>query len=163
MVSLINCRGVKGRLEAASGGSLVEFTLISPLLLLILFGMLDLGRWVFLGIEVTSAAHAGAQYGSLSLTNAHNTSAIRTAAQNDAPDFGANLTVTPSTSECWCPSAPGSLVTCGTYPTNPCTNGTQIVLLEVYTQGTYNPWISYPPFTTAITLRGYAAMPTGQY
>jgi Flp pilus assembly protein TadG len=163
MVSLSNCRPAKGLLDPEFGGALVEFALLSPLFLVFLFGMLDLGRWVYLGIEVTSAAHAGAQYGSLSLTNAHNTAAITTAAQNDAPDFGTGLTVNPTTSKCWCPSAPGTLVTCGTYPTNPCSTGTQVVLLQVSTSGTYHPWISYPPFTSAITISGYAAIPTGQY
>jgi Flp pilus assembly protein TadG len=163
MVSLFNCRRVKHRPGSEAGGSLVEFALLSPLLMLLLFGMVDLGRWLYLDIEVTNAAHAGAQYGSLSLTNAHNTAAIQTAAQNDAPDFGTNLTVTSATTSCWCPTAPGTIVTCNSYPNNPCTNGTQIVLLQVHTTGTYTPWISYPPFTSTITIRGYAAIPTGQY
>jgi hypothetical protein len=132
------------------------------MLLLIFFGMIDLGRWVFLAIEVTGAAHAGAQYGSQSLANAQNTAAIQTAAQNDVPDIS-TLAVTSSATSCWCPSAPGTVVTCGTYPTNPCTTGSQIVLLTVNTHMTYTPWIPYPPFTAAVTIRGQATMPTGQY
>jgi Flp pilus assembly protein TadG len=163
MMSLFNSWSVKGRRGREAGGSLVEFALISPLLMAILFGMVDVGRWIFLDIEVTSAAHAGAQYGSLSLANAGNAAAIQTAAQNDAPDFNTNLIVHSSTSSCWCPSAPGTVVSCQTYPGNPCTSGTQIVLLQVNTQGTYTPWISFPPFTSNITIKGYAEIPTGQY
>jgi len=165
MMSLFNRRRVPpyGRPAGPeAGGSLIEVALLFPLLMLIFFGMIDLGRWVFLAIEVTSAAHAGAQYGSLSLTNAHDTAGIQTAAQNDVPDIS-GLTVSSSTTHCWCPSAPGALVSCGTYPTNPCTSGSQIVLLQVTTQATYTPCILYHPFTSAITITGYAAIPTGQY
>ena len=161
-MSLFNSRKVKSRRGREAGGSLVEFALLSPLLMAILFGMVDVGRWIFLDIEVTSAAHAGAQYGSLSLANAGNASAIQTAARNDAPDFP-TLTVNSSTTSCWCPSAPGTIVTCGVYPSNPCATGSQIVLLRVTTQGTYTPWISFPPFTSNVTINGLAQMPTGQY
>jgi Flp pilus assembly protein TadG len=173
MVSFFNRRPLKPGLRLArpeAGGSLIEIALVFPLLMLFLFGMVDLGRWVYLAIEVGSAAHAGAQYGSLSLTNAGNTGAITTAAQSDVPDIpAANLRVTVSPisgagSFCWCPSTPGTIVTCGAYPANPCSpNGSQIVLLQVTTQYTYTPWVPYPPFTAAITITGHAQMPTGQY
>jgi hypothetical protein len=168
MVSFFNRRPLKPGLRLArpeAGGSLIEIALVFPLLMLFLFGMVDLGRWVYLAIEVGSAAHAGAQYGSLSLTNASNTAAIEAAAQADVPDIPGLLFPTPpSTSSCWCPSTPGTIVACGVYPANPCApNGSQIVLLQVTTQTTYHPWIPYPPFTTAITITGHAQMPTGQY
>jgi Flp pilus assembly protein TadG len=174
MVSFFDRRRVTPGLRRAgpeAGGSLIEIALVFPLLMLLLFGMVDLGRGVYLAIEVSSAAHAGAQYGSLSLTNAGNTNAIKLAAQADVPDIpAAQLTVTSSptsgaTSSCWCPSAPGTIVACGVYPANPCsgTGGSQIVLLQVTTQYTYHPWIPYPPFTKAINITGHAQMPTGQY
>ena len=167
MAPLFNRRRVTRRSRLTgprAGGSVVEVALLFSFVLMpIFFGMIDLGRWVFLDLEVTGAAHAGAQYGSQSLTNAGNTAAIQTAAQNDAPDFGSSLTVTSSTTKCWCPSAPGTEVTCGVYPVNACASGNQVVLLKVNTSATYTPWIPYPPFTSAITIKGYAEMPTGQY
>ena len=164
VLSLFHRRRVERRFRRAraeAGGSIVEVALLFPVLMLIFFGMIDLGRWVFLTMEVTNAAHAGAQFGSLSLTNAYNTAGIQAAAQADVPDI--SVTATSSTTSCWCPSAPGTVVTCCVYPSSPCTNGSQIVLLKVNTQATYNPWIPYPPFTAAITIRGQAEIPTGQY
>ncbi len=168
MEPFLNRRRFKAALRHArpeAGGSLIEIALIFPVLALLLFGMVDLGRWVYLALEVASAAHAGAQYGSLSLANASNTAAIEAAAQADVPDIpGLSFVPPPSTSSCWCPSAPGTVVACGVYPTNPCSpNGSQIVLLQVNTRTTYSPWIPYPPFTTTITVTGHASMPTGQY
>jgi len=131
--------------------------------MLILFGMIDLGRWVFLAMEVSSAAHAGAQYGSLNQGNAHNAAGIQTAAQADVPDIP-SLTVTSSTSSCWCADAPGTVVSCGVYPSNPCSSS-QIVLVQVNTQATFNSWIPYPKLLlpTSMTINGHATMPTGQY
>jgi Flp pilus assembly protein TadG len=166
MVPLFNNpRRAKGFLRAAAGqagSSVVEVALLVPFVMLILFGMIDLGRWVFMGIEVTSAARAGAQYGSLSQGNAHNSSAIQTAAQSDVPDF--TVQVTSNTTSCWCANAPGTVVTCSTsYPYTACSSGAQITLLQVNTSATYSPWISIPPFNKNFTITGSAMMPTGQY
>ena len=144
-----------------SGGSVIEVALLAPVLMLIFFGMIDLGRWVFLGIEVSSAARAGAQFGAQSLANAYNTAGVQAAAQADVPDIP-GLSVTPSTTNCWCGSAPGTVVTCGVYPSNPCTNSSQIVLLQVTTSATYTPWVPYP-FRSTYTITGQAVIPTGQY
>ena len=59
MVYLFNRRQMKRRSRptgAEAGGSLVELALIFPLVMLLLFGMIDLGRWIYLDIEVSSAA-----------------------------------------------------------------------------------------------------------
>jgi len=166
MLSLFNRVCMKGFFGPASreaGSSVVEVALLIPIVMLILFGMIDLGRWVFLGIEVTSAARAGAQYGSLHYGNTSSTAAITTAAQNDVPDIP-NLAVTTNTSSCWCANNPGVAVTCSTsYPYTSCTSSSQIVLLQVNTSTTYSPWISIPPFNKTFTITGQSIMPTGQY
>jgi Flp pilus assembly protein TadG len=169
MFSLFNPRRTKPPFKTGreAGASIVEVALLTPVLILILFGMIDLGRFVFLGIELTSAARAGAQYGSLSQSNASNTSAITTAAQNDVPDLlGAqySFAVTTNTSSCWCANLPGTVVACSTsYPYTSCLTSSQIVLLQVNTQATYSPWIPFPPFNKTFTIKGQAMMPTGQY
>jgi Flp pilus assembly protein TadG len=168
MMSLFNRWRTKGGLRPGrrkAGASVVEVALLCPVLMLILFGMVDLGRWVFLGLEVTSAARAGAQFGSLSQANANNTSGIQTAAKNDVPDIP-SLLVSSNTTSCWCANNPGvtHVVTCSTsYPYTACTSGSQIVLLQVNTSATYTPWISIPPFNKTFTIKGSAMIPTGQY
>jgi Flp pilus assembly protein TadG len=176
IMSLFNRWRTRGSLRPAgpeAGASVVEVALLIPFVMLIFFGMIDLGRWVFLAIEVTSAARAGAQYGSLHYGNTSNTSGITTAAANDVPDIGPActatvttncLTVTTNTSSCWCANAPGTVVTCSTsYPYTSCSSSSQIVLLQVNTSATYTPWISIAPFKKTFTITGQAIVPTGQY
>ena len=55
----------KLRNSSSQGQGLVEFALVLPLLLLILFGVLDLGRIFATAITVTNAAREGARYISL--------------------------------------------------------------------------------------------------
>jgi TadE-like protein len=47
------------------GQSLVEFALALPFLLLIIFGLVDLGRAVFVSNSLAEAARDGARYGSV--------------------------------------------------------------------------------------------------
>jgi Flp pilus assembly protein TadG len=166
MMSLFNRRRPKGLLRPLgpeAGSSTMEVVLLSPVLFLILFATLDLGRWAFLAIEVSSAARAGAQYGGQNRGTALDTSGIQTAAQNDVlPDIRSSLTVTPSTL-CWCSNNPGSAVACNL---SSCTAGNTtnnlIPLLKVNTSYTYTPWMLYGPFTTSVTITGQAVVPQGQ-
>jgi len=59
-------------------------------------GTVEIASVIYSSIEVANAAHAGATYGMMSSSFASNTSGIQTAAQNEAADFGANLTATPT-------------------------------------------------------------------
>ena len=162
MKSRFDRQRVKGFLRTAgpvAGGSLVEVALLFPVLMLILFGAIDLGRWVFLATEVSSAARAGAQYGGQNRGTALDSAGIQTAAQNDVPDIS-GLTVTSSTSLCWCSSAPGTSVSCSL---SSCTGTSQLIpLLQVNTSTSYSPWFAYPPFTKTITIKGQAVVPQGQ-
>jgi len=144
-----------------AGASVVEVALLTPLVLLLFFGMVDLGRWVFLALEVSSAARAGAQYGGQNRGTAVDTAGITTAAKNDVPDIP-GLAVTVSSSTCWCSAAPGT--TLSSCSLSSCTGATNemIPLLQVNTTATYSPWIPYPPFNKTFTIKGQAIVPQGQ-
>jgi Flp pilus assembly protein TadG len=47
------------------GASLIELALVTPMLVLLVFGAIDLGRGYYVYLELVNAAHAGAEYGSL--------------------------------------------------------------------------------------------------
>ena len=151
------------RFRRESGASFVEVAILVPVLLLpILFAMLNLGRWVFLAIEVSSAAHAGAQYGSLHQSYAANTSQIQQAACLDVPEItpcpsSSGLRVTVSNT-CYCANSPSSAVTCNS---NSC--AIQVDNLTVTTSGTFSPMFPFPPFTKSLALTGQAEMTVGQY
>lgn len=74
---------------AAAGQSVVEFALLLPLLLLLVIGVVDLGRVYFSYITVTNAAREGARYGAARPTE---TSQIINRAINEAQGSGVILT-----------------------------------------------------------------------
>ena len=47
------------------GQTLVEFALVFPIFLLVLFAILDIGRYVFVNNSINQAAREGARYGSV--------------------------------------------------------------------------------------------------
>ena len=51
--------------QKQKGQDLMEFALVLPILLLIIFGVLDLGRLFHSAITVTNAARVGARFGAL--------------------------------------------------------------------------------------------------
>lgn len=53
------------------GQSLVEFALITPLLILIVMGVFDLGRAAYAYAVIASAAREGARYGTTDPTNSY--------------------------------------------------------------------------------------------
>ena len=66
------------------GTSLLEFALVLPILLLLLLGVIEIGRYAEMSIQVASAARAGAQYGAQNLATAADSPGIQTAALRDS-------------------------------------------------------------------------------
>src|SRR5215210_720512 len=78
------------RRRALSGQSVVEFSLVSLVLLLIVFGTIDLGRAVLGRSMLTNAVREAARYGSIYPTDGvgyPNTSNIVAAAQRRSPSM----------------------------------------------------------------------------
>jgi uncharacterized membrane protein YoaK (UPF0700 family) len=98
-------RGVARRRQAAAGSRdrgavAVEFALLLPLLLLILFGIIDFGRAINAEITLTQAAREGARLAALG----YSTSAVTSRTQSAATGLS-NVTVTVSSS---CPTGAGA-------------------------------------------------------
>jgi Flp pilus assembly protein TadG len=99
-----------GGLWSQSGQSLYEVALLAPLLLGLLVGVIELGRFAYLGILVGNAARAGAGFGAQSVAQANDPGGVQTAAKNDFQNNGqdpSKLTVqagtfTPSYFGCTC-------------------------------------------------------------
>jgi Flp pilus assembly protein TadG len=62
--------------ERGRGQALVEFALVFPLLLLLVFGLIDLGRLVYANNALSEAAREGARYGSVQARSATSIAAI---------------------------------------------------------------------------------------
>jgi Flp pilus assembly protein TadG len=90
--------------KSQAGAALVEFAITIPLLLLLLVGLIEIGRLTYFAIEVANAARAGAQYGALAYPNT-NRSKMEVAAQNDGRNSIANLETTAQyVCACWNPA-----------------------------------------------------------
>jgi len=86
------------------GQSAVEFAIILPLLMLILFGVLDLGRVFFAAITIANAARAGARYAAQHPTDTNGTKAV---AQAEAQGQGITI-YGPTAVSVTCPQGCGS-------------------------------------------------------
>jgi len=135
------------------GQSLVELALVLPLLLLLLVGVLEIGRFAYYDILVANAARAGAQYGAQSLTAAADVDGIQTAAQNDGLS---TLKVTPSL---LCGCSAGALGTCPS--SSVCAN--PLVYIQVKAEATdFKSLFSYPGLPAKMTLTSTVTMRVSQ-
>ena len=141
------------------GASLLELAVVLPILLLLSIGAVDFARAYYLGIEVASAARAGAQYGAQNAGTTTDIAGMEAAATADA----SNVTgLTPSASwGCMCSDGSGQSASCGSPPS--CGSGTQQVnYVTVNTQATYTPLIHWPGIPSTITLSNSVTYQAGQ-
>jgi len=144
------------RFGMSRGQSLVELALVLPILLLLLVGTIEVGRFSYYSILVSNAARAGAQYGAQSLATAADTAGIKTAAQNDANVDG--LTVT-AIQRCGCTGASLS----GSCPATGCSlPNSPLVYVQVTATGTFNSLFSYPGLPPSITVTSTEEMRVAQ-
>jgi Flp pilus assembly protein TadG len=154
----------RGLLRSQSGQSLVEVALLTPLLLALLIGGIELGRYAYISILVGNAARAGAAYGAQSLPQSVDTADIKTAADNDFKNNGQNvntLTVT-STTSCGCDSGGTTTSAVCSTTSNPsagtCAAGHWVVMVSVTASGTYNSLFSYPGIPSSISVSKTSTM-----
>jgi Flp pilus assembly protein TadG len=156
-----------------SGQALIEMAFVVPLLLLLVLGVIEIGRYAYIAILVGNAARAGADYGAQSSAQSVDTTGIQNAAYYDfaggtTSSSSANglsrstLTVT-SVVACGCDSG-GAITSAGcTTGVNPtagaCTTGNWIVFVSVTASGTFNALFSYPGIPTSITISRTATIP----
>lgn len=151
-------------LRSHSGQTLLEVALLLPILLLLLLGVVEIGRYAYISILVSNAARAGAAYGSEGLLESVDTGNIQTAADNDFQNNGqlvSNLTVN-STTSCGCDSG-GTITGAGcTSAVNPtagtCNAGHWVVMVSVTASGTFNSLFNYPGIPSSITISQTATM-----
>lgn len=127
------------------GTALLEFALVTPLLLLLLAGILDYGQALSKSTAVANAARVGAAYAISSPSRTADTAGIRSAAIDSAPGFS-GLTVTSSRS---CQCFGGSSITCG----SSCGGGNAQMYVKVTVTATSAAIFNYSglPFTGTVT------------
>jgi Flp pilus assembly protein TadG len=143
--------------KANHGAALVELALVTPILLLLVIGAVDLGHAYYVDLEVENAAHAGAEYGSINPTL---TAGITAAAKQSAPNLS-NLTVTAPTWGCECSDGTSYSGNCSTTPVCVVTTtrgGNVVHRVQVTTSSVYTTIVPWPGIPSPITLSATAAV-----
>lgn len=154
--------GAKMRARRSQAGqTLLELALLLPIFLVLLMGMFDLGRYMYIYILVGNAARAGAAYGAQSLAQSADTTGIQTAAQNDYQNNGGVSALTVNSSfSCGCDvagAAPTSVACTGT-GAGTCASGHWVVTLSVTASGTYSALFPYPGIPASISVSDTATV-----
>jgi Flp pilus assembly protein TadG len=148
------------------GQAFVELALVLPIFMLLLVGLVEVGRLAYASIAVSNAARAGVAYGAQSHTTAADSTNINLAATQDAPNI-TSMTAT-TTNSCACESTTGvitafSSCAIGVTNTTTCPSPSSIVVyVQVTTQADVDTLFHFPGIPTTVTLRGYASMRTEQ-
>jgi len=163
---------MRSRGTRQSGQALTEFAFILPVLLLLLLGVIELGRYAYISILIGNAAQAGAFYGAQGNGFSTDTTGIAHAAQYDFAGATSgtsstngqpvsSLNVTSSVS-CGCDAA-GTITSfsCNS-ATNPtagtCASGSWVVIVSVTASGTFNALFNYPGIPTSLTISRTASI-----
>jgi len=133
------------------GNAMLEFALVSTLLMTILFGVMDYGRIFGFAEQTANAANAGAAFAALSVANTANLAAITTAAKADAPEATA-MTVS-SSSFCTCTFG-GAHIDCS----SSCASGSKRAYVRVNTALPFHTLVGYPLLPGSTTLRASATV-----
>src|ERR1700739_528945 len=158
-----------GILLSPSGQSLLEVALLTPMLLALLLGAIELGRYAYISILVGKAARAGAAYGAQNLVLSVDTTGIQTAAENDFQNNGQNTSnlLVSSTTSCGCDSngtvTPASSCSTATDRTGgTCASRHWVVMLSVTAYGTFNSLFNYPGIPKSLTVSNTATLRVAQ-
>ena len=141
---------------AESGSALVELAFCFPILLLLLAGVGDFCRVFYDASALSSAARAGAEYGSNSVVDAADSAGMIKAAKQDAVNIP-NITV--STSECTCLSGSWVQACASNYCSANHPNATYV---EVDTQLQFKSVMNYPGIPSTVNLTRKCVMQVEQ-
>jgi Flp pilus assembly protein TadG len=159
-----------GILKSPSGQSLLEVALLTPILLALLLGSIEMGRYAYISILVGNAARAGAAYGAQSLALSIDVAGITTAADNDFQNNGQNISqlrVRPVVTSCGCDSngtiAPAPSCSTSTNPSATiCATGHWVVMVSVTASGNFNSLFNYPGIPSPLIVSNTATLRVAQ-
>jgi Flp pilus assembly protein TadG len=140
-------------LRSAEGSSLLELAVIMPLLLFLLAAAVEFGWMIYVAIELSNAAQAGAIYGTLNPTDV---SGISGAAQNGSSNLsGLSTSVTYG---CECSDGSSPVPSCSSPPS--CTNN-YVNFVDVTATAPYSPFIWFQGLPASGSLSSEARLRIG--
>jgi Flp pilus assembly protein TadG len=146
---------VRKLLRSQAGTSMVEFALVAPVLIFLLIGLIEVGRYTYFGILAANAARAGVQYGAQSLNTAQDKTGMANAAVADAQGL-ANWTATNGgvTAQYLCSQNGAVAASCGTATPAPGT----VYYVKVTVTGTFKSLLNYPGIPNGVPISATAMM-----
>ncbi|HKU67721.1 MAG TPA: TadE/TadG family type IV pilus assembly protein [Candidatus Baltobacteraceae bacterium] len=130
---------------AQAGVALIEFAIAIPILIMVLIGIIEYGRYTYFAIEIGNAAHAGAAYGSRTATTGADATGMKNAAIADGQNAIFPLTASSVTAgnacACWTGTLGAAAPTASQCDT--CTTGRQVTYAQVTVTGTISPLFNY--------------------
>jgi len=133
------------------GSALAEFAVIAPLVLVLLIGSIEVGRFAQYSILVAGSARAGVQYGSQNLVTALDLTGM----QNSALADGQNVAGLTATATQYCQCADGTTSSC--LPTD-CAASHRLVYVRVDTAGVIPSLLHMPGLPATYSVGGHAVM-----
>lgn len=141
------------------GLALVELALVTPLLMLLLIGIIEIGRYAYFGILVGNAARAGVQYGAQNLGTALDTAGMENAALADGQNVTGLTAASPAPSAfCQCYNGSTTTTLACSQSTCPLTGYHRNVYVQVTANGNFTPLFNYPGLPTTLTVSRTAIM-----
>jgi YD repeat-containing protein len=155
-----------------SGQALLELAFMLPILLVLLLGVIEIGRYAYISILIQNAAQAGAFYGAQGNGFSTDATGITHAAQYDYAGATSGtsstngqqvstLNVTSSVS-CGCDAAGTITAFSCDSATNPsagtCASGNWVVVVSVTCSGSFNALFAYPGIPTPLAISRTASM-----
>jgi Flp pilus assembly protein TadG len=138
------------RIRSEQASNLVEVSLLLPLLLVMIAGVVDLGRALYYSDALASAASAGAIYGSQAPTDI---TGMENTVDNDAaqvPEISAAASY-----GCECQDGSGKSASCSTSPS--CSNGV-VYYVTVTASSQFKPLVPWPGIPSSFSLSSSSTM-----
>ena len=154
------CRGLTRLLRENRGSSFVELGLVMPLFLVIFAAGVEIAQLSYFAIEAADAAKAGAVYGAQSSGTSGSTTAIQTAASNNAPRLTSMNALTVNSSiACQCASGTSfSTIDCSKASTACVSPSRTVKYVHVDTSATVSTFCRFPALPSQFTVHGLAVM-----
>lgn len=138
------------RIRSEHASNLVEVSLLLPLLLVMVAGVVDLGRALYYSDALASAASAGAIYGSQAPTDL---TGMENTVDNDAAEVP-QVTAAASYG-CECQDGTGKSASCSASPS--CSNGV-VYYVTVTASSEFKPLVPWPGIPSSFTLSSSSTM-----
>lgn len=138
-------------LRSESGTSLIELALVLPVLMFLLLGGIEVGRYAYYAIVAANAARAGVQYGAQGPQQAYDTTGMSSAAMQDA--MGLSSLKAQAWELCSQNGATPTQCATGSVPASG-----NVYYVKVQVTGTFTSLLSYPGIPTHIPVSGSAMM-----